>query len=195
MDRRHLKELFFGAMQDVRECLNDIDHDALWSLVEAIYRVNKRGGTIWTMGNGGSAATASHFAEDLGLAGVDAISLAADAARLTALANDFGYPAIFLKQLEILAKPGDLVFVLSVSGNSANVVEAAKFAKGKGLISGGLLGNAGGKVFRLLQEKVIVLSVDFGTVETIHLFLCHIISRFFLDSRPGSCDNGGRKED
>lgn len=189
-----MRDSLLSAVDDVLDCLAGIDQYALWSLVCEIARVSRSGGTIWTMGNGGSAANASHLAEDLGLAGIDAISLCADAARLTALGNDFGYPATFSKQLEVLAKEGDLIFVMSVSGNSANVVEAAKLANQKRLISTGLLGRDGGVVCPLLRHKVVIPNVDFGVVETIHLFLCHVISRFFLDMRSDSCDNGTRKE-
>lgn len=181
MAQSDLRDLCLGAVDDLYDCLNDLDHDALWSLVREIRRISESGGTIWTMGNGGSAATASHFAQDLGLADVDAISLSADAARLTALANDFGYPTTFSKQLEILAKLGDLVLVLSVSGNSPNIIEAAKLAEAKDIVTGGFLGDDGGQVRKFLDHAIIVPSVDFGIVETIHVFLCHVISRFMKD--------------
>ena len=182
-----LKDRFpYGLENSGRDLLNLIetfDTNSLWEIVVEIFRVWNNGETIWTMGNGGSAATASHFAEDLGLASVDAISLCADAPRLTALANDFGYETVFWKQLEILAKPGDMVFILSVSGNSQNVVEAAKWARGNSLSTAGFLGKDGGKVKEFLHAPLVIPSDDFGLVESVHLFLCHVISQFIHSLR------------
>lgn len=178
-----MKDVFFHQLgkcaKDLLFFARTLDMSSLWEIVVAICDVWKNGRTIWTMGNGGSAATASHFAEDLALAGVDAICLSADAARLTALANDFGYETVFWKQLEILAKPGDLVFILSVSGNSENVVAAAKWARrASGVVTAGFLGKDGGTVKEFLHFPLVIPSGHFGLVESVHLFLCHVISQF-----------------
>ena len=164
-----------GDATDLKAMLDYVACQELAEMLRMILHTSEEGGVIWTIGNGGSAANAAHIAEDLGLVGVEAISLASDAARLTALANDFGYENVFSNQLEVLGKPGDMLLAFSVSGNSANIVQALKSAP-DGVKKAAMLGMDGGVARRYVSHAVVVPSSDFGLVESAHALLCHILT-------------------
>jgi D-sedoheptulose 7-phosphate isomerase len=140
------------------------------------------------MGNGGSAANASHMALDLGkgtLARVydpketrfRVISLTDNVATITAYGNDLSFDDIFVQQLRNLVEPNDLVIVLSGSGNSPNVVKAVAYAKGQRAKTIGILGfKTGGKLARMVDCAIIVDSLHYGPCEDIQLILDHIFT-------------------
>ena len=92
-------------------------------IVDAVKRRKNEGGTVFTCGNGGSAATAEHFANDLFAKGVKAVCLSSNTAIMTMIANDYGYKHVFSKQLEVFSDPGDLVVSISTSGASENILK------------------------------------------------------------------------
>ncbi len=135
------------------------------------------GNTLFFFGNGGSAADAQHLAAEfvnrykLPRAPLPALALTTDSSALTSIANDFGYVQIFSKQIEALAKPGDVAFAISTSGNAANVVRAVSACRRRGVTVVGLTGGSGGK----LADKVDLLLVVDGTTETARIQETHIV--------------------
>jgi D-sedoheptulose 7-phosphate isomerase len=146
-------------------------------LLEAL----RQGRTIYTAGNGGSAAQALHLAEELigryrGDRGpLRAICLNADPTALTCIANDFGFDQVFARQCTGLARRGDVLVVLSTSGNSANVVEALRAARRAGAVTVGLLGNGGGRCTGLCDHALALELRDSAWVQEAHQVLIHLL--------------------
>jgi len=145
------------------------------------------GSRIWIAGNGGSAATASHFATDLSRctnsngALIKAISLCDNSGLMTAIGNDFGFDFIFSRQLSNSAIFGDLLVVLTASGNSRNLLVAMEWAKDNGVKVLALTGFSGGKVKDLADISIHVPTEigDYGVAEDAHSILCHFLSSQF----------------
>ena len=137
------------------------------------------GGKLLIAGNGGSAAEAAHFATELTgryakqRKGLPAISLSTDGSLITCIGNDFGFDHIFSRQIEGLAKPGDLVVVLTSSGNSANVIAALKTAKKLNLKSIAFLGRGGGEAKGLASCELLIPGQSGAAAQEAHLFLIH----------------------
>jgi len=143
---------------------------------------------IFVFGNGGSAANASHFITDLGKGSSDktykrfrCLSINDNTPWITALGNDYAFDEIFVRQLNNFAKPGDLVFVMSVSGNSPNLVKAACWAKENDIRVIALLGANKGKLADIADIPVIVQDVHYGRVEDAHMGICHMIAYAFME--------------
>ena len=145
----------------------------------------RQNSSIWVMGNGGSASTAEHFETDMHFIRSKSISMFPRVASLTsnsslisAISNDTGYENIFSIQLERKAQKGDLCILISASGNSKNLVNAAAAAKDKGIFSIGILGFDGGELLDLVDMPLLVRTEKgmYGPVEDIHLAICHEIS-------------------
>ena len=140
----------------------------------------ERGGTVYTCGNGGSAAEALHMAEELigryrGDRGpLRAVCLNADPTAMTCIANDFGYEAVFARQCEALVGEGDVLVVLTTSGKSANVVRALEAARAKGATTIGLLGGDGGACRALCDHAIVVDAEDSAHVQEAHLVIVHL---------------------
>ena len=137
------------------------------------------GGKLLLCGNGGSAAEASHFATELvgrfaaTRRSLPALALPADGSLLTCVGNDFGFEEIFSRQVTGLARSGDLVVVLSSSGNSANLVAALRAAGDEGVESLALLGRGGGRAAGLATCDLIVPGTSGAAAQEAHLFLIH----------------------
>ncbi len=154
-------------------------------LIMEAYEADKQ---IFVIGNGGSAATASHFACDLGKGTIvpgkrrlRIISLTDNIAMMTAWANDVSYDDIFVEQLKNVLNSGDLLIGISASGNSKNVLKAIEYAKSMNCTTVGLTGFGGGKLAEMVDESIIVDSYDYGPVEDIHLILDHIIRAWIYE--------------
>ena len=183
---------YFEYLSEILEQLNvTVIEKIITTLVEAA----ERGSTIYLIGNGGSAATASHMANDLAVGAwtpnyppFRVVSLSDNVAILTAIANDTDYSRLFVSQLRNLVLPEDIVYALSVSGNSPNVVDAVRFASSKGAITIGCGGFDGGKLKGLVDIFLYVPSNpgEYGPVEDIMLILDHIIHSYLLLSRRGN---------
>jgi len=145
----------------------------------ALAHVLAQGGKILTCGNGGSATDALHLSEELvgrfvgERRSLAAISLCADAPLLTCIANDYGFDAIFSRQVEGLGKPGDALVIFSTSGNSANIVQALKVARARQMLTVALLGKTGGKCRGLAEHEIIVPSDITARIQEIHTFVLH----------------------
>lgn len=137
------------------------------------------GGKLLVCGNGGSAAEAAHFATELvgryakSRRSLPAVALSSDGSLLSCIGNDFGYDQVFARQIAGLAKPGDLVVVLTSSGNSANVIAALEEAKKLGLESIAFLGRGGGRARGLATCELIMPGDSGAAAQEAHLFLIH----------------------
>ncbi len=170
------------------EIVDRLDLHNIGAVMDEILATRDKGGRIFFVGNGGSAATASHFANDIAIgtrtAGVKpfkAISLTDNMAVITALANDEGYDEIFKKQLEVVMEDGDLVVAISASGNSPNIINAVEYAHKRGNRVIGLSGFDGGQ---LMQMSDIAVNIpthkgEYGPVEDFHMILDHLFGTYF----------------
>ncbi len=166
--------------------LERLPADAIESLSDLLYRAYTDGKQVFILGNGGSASTASHMAADLGKNTIGPnmrrfriMSLNDNIPLLTALSNDLGYENMFAEQLQNLIQPGDVLIVLSGSGNSPNVLRAMEYARSQSAEVAALLGFGGGKAMELADLNVLVDSDDYGVVEDAHLIINHILVEHF----------------
>ena len=166
-------------LQDV---LDRLPADDVLRSIDEIIEAGERGGTVFILGNGGSAATASHFACDLakgtqrpGLRPFRVMALTDNVPLITAWGNDTAYDRIFAEQLRPLVQSGDLVVGISGSGNSPNVLEAMRVAREAGARTIGWTGFRGGKIKDLVDVCVIVPSDSMEQIEDVHLILEHAV--------------------
>lgn len=160
--------------------------DDLTAILEVLEQARDADRQIFIAGNGGSAATASHMANDLvwGMAQVHlrpfrCIALTDNLPLATAIANDDAYEAIFAHPLRALGRAGDVLLVISGSGNSPNVVRAVEVAREIGLTTLGFLGFDGGRVAPMLDRHCIVPSRRYGPIEDLHLVFDHLAISWF----------------
>jgi len=155
--------------------------DTILRIAEEVTRTLKEGGKIIIFGNGGSAADAQHIAAELmGKYLMDreplpAISLTVNTSSLTAIANDYSYSDVFLRQLKGIARKGDLVWGISTSGNSENVVKALKWAREKGIKTVGFTGEGGGRMKEYCDLIFEVPSKSTPRIQELHITAGHII--------------------
>lgn len=153
-------------------------------VAQALTDCLRSGGKLLIMGNGGSAADAQHIAAELvgrykvERPGLAAIALSTDSSILTAWSNDYSYETVFSRQVEALAKPGDVVWGLSTSGNSCNVVRAFEAAREMGVITFGLLGRDGGKLAPLSDLAITVPLKATDQIQTAHLLIYHALCAY-----------------
>lgn len=182
-----------------------LDYAAMGEVISLLTKARKTGATVFFAGNGGSAATASHFAQDLAEVGrktrsrlFKALSLADSTSSLTALGNDYGYRSVFSHQMENLFNRGDVLVAISASGNSANIIDAARLAKKLGGHTIGVVGFSGGKLAGICDHVLHVRTDngEYGPVEDAHLAIDHMITSYFImrDSSVKRADKmrGGR---
>lgn len=178
-----LAKEYLTQLKSIIDSLDLRDFDSIINLLLKAYHSNKQ---VFIMGNGGSAALASHFACDLSKGTLQnvyddkekrlrAISLTDNVALMTAYSNDLGYEYVFSQQLKNLVNEGDVVIGISASGNSKNVINAINLAKKSKAITIGLLGFDGGKLKTLVDYKILVNSHNYGMVEDVHSSLQHMI--------------------
>lgn len=168
--------------------LQGLDREAVAEVIAAILQAREQGKRIFFIGNGGSAATASHFANDVAIGTgcvskpFRAISLTDNQAIITAVANDYGYENIFVKQLEVLMEHGDVLVAISASGNSSNLVAAVEYANARGNHTIGFTGFDGGKLRQLCAGIVHVPTErgEYGPVEAMHAYLLHLIGNYLV---------------
>jgi len=181
----HVRTVAEAYVRDFTTILTALDIDAIERVVASVRAARDEGATVFIAGNGGSAATASHLANDLGKAtkrsgrgAIRVMSLCDNASWMTALANDEGYERVFSGQLENFASPGDLLIVISASGNSPNLLDAVALAKARGLRTIGLLGFDGGALLDMTDDAVHVATGlgEYGLVETAHSLVADVIT-------------------
>ena len=173
-------------VQRVQNLLKNLDINAVAAVIDVFVHARQRGNTIFFVGNGGSAATAEHFANDLTVGAASgggplfrAVSLASNMALLTCIANDFGYDCVFERQLSNLMKAGDVVVGISASGNSPNVVKALEYAANNAGIPIAIVGFDGGRMKNIAKHVIHLASPkgDYGPVEDVQLVLDHLITQ------------------
>jgi len=156
---------------------------------QLILKTIKRGGKVLIFGNGGSAADSQHFAAELvgrfqkERRALPAIALTTDTSLLTALANDYSFDIVFKRQLESLATSKDVVFAISTSGRSKNVIEAVKFAKKLKIRTIGLTGKGPGALARLADIALVAPSGITARIQEIHILIIHIICEILEDEK------------
>jgi D-sedoheptulose 7-phosphate isomerase len=169
-------------LEKVRELLGALPEQSD-RFVDTLFRAFEEERTVFLVGNGGSAAAASHFGQDLAkgtLSSMQAkrrfrvIPLTDNIGFITALANDEGYDSIFEQQLRNLARRGDLLIAISGSGNSSNVLRAVEYARSIGMKTIGVTGFDGGKLRVLADESVHVPIDDMGMTEALHGVVFHL---------------------
>lgn len=155
---------------------------------EALDEARQRGARVFTVGNGGSAATASHIAADLmkaaarsGRPAVRIQCLADCVPAITAWANDDSFDVVFVEQLKVHAEPGDVLMAISGSGRSPNVLRALEFAGEAALTSIGLLGMGGGPALALCDSAVVVASDNYEVIENCHMVIGHLLAAYLRE--------------
>lgn len=149
--------------------------------VEACVSSLRTGGKLLFAGNGGSAADAQHWAGELvsrfyyDRPGLPAIALTTDTSILTAIGNDYGYDYTFARQVEALGRPGDVLVLISTSGNSPNVVRAAEAARARGIAIVGFTGQAGGKLAPMSDVCFRIPSNETPRIQEGHEFIGHLL--------------------
>jgi len=168
----------------VKSTLDALDPKALDALVEAFHTTYEKGGNIYTMGNGGSGASASHAAGDFlkgASYGLDKrfrmICLNDNLPSMMAIANDIGWDDIFVEPLKNFLKPKDLVIGISGSGNSKNVVKAIEFANANGATTVAMSGFKGGKISEIATLNVHAPVMDMEVTEDVHMVIFNIVKK------------------
>jgi len=176
---------FQSYLKYFTDTLDTLDQKEVEGFLDLLVDAYDNDRTVFIIGNGGSAANASHFANDLckgTLKSMDqtkrlrAHSLTDNVALMTAYGNDEGYASIFEQQLRTYAKPGDVVVAISGSGNSPNVISAIEYANAHGLHTVGVTGFGGGKLKTMAQTTVHVPLNDMCTSESVHSVIFHYIA-------------------
>ncbi|MGC8878584.1 MAG: SIS domain-containing protein [Anaerolineae bacterium] len=169
-------------IEGLQSCLAQLPLDHVRAVIGVLQYARFHHRQVFIMGNGGSAATASHFACDLGkgtavpeLPRFRVIALTDNTALFSAYANDLGYEWVFAEQLANLLQPGDVVIAISGSGSSANILRALELARQRQAVTIGFTGFGGGKMKELVDLCVIVPSTCMEQIEDVHLMLEHLV--------------------
>ena len=179
-----------GYLADLRQALEALDLETVRAARQMIARARDDGRQVFLCGNGGSAATASHMANDLGkgasygrdgAARFRVVALTDNVPWMTALANDVSYEAIFAEQLRNLGQSGDLLIAISGSGNSRNVLNAVEVAGELGMTTIGWTGFGGGALAGMVDLAIVADSHHMGRVEDVHTVLMHLMCYYFMD--------------
>lgn len=173
---RHLMALSELAAVVARDMAGDIA-----DIAELTADVLAAGGKVMYCGNGGSAADAQHLATEYVVrfesdrSPLAAIALTTDTSLLTAAANDYGFEHVFARQVEALGREGDLLFLHSTSGRSANLLRAAEAARGRGITTVGMLAKGGGPLASVVDRALVLPTVEGARAQELHLTIGHII--------------------
>ena len=178
------KNLISTKASTLSDLLAELDKFDLEPIGKIFADALDAGNSIFWCGNGGSAAESSHLATELlgrfknNRIPYPSISLNADTTLITCIANDFGYDEIYARQLEGLGKPGDLLVVLSTSGQSPNILRVLEEAKKLGVTSIALLGKGGGPAHKLADHSLVVESEETARIQEVHLLVGHTLCEY-----------------
>ena len=184
-----IKNFIQNYTQNLITLLQNIDKNSIEEIVNILEQNQKDNSKIYIIGNGGSAATASHMVNDLGVGlkrrdirRFNVISLADNTPVCSAIANDIGYDNIFYMQLKDTITPNDTLIAISCSGNSPNIIKAVTYSKNIGSKIVGLTGFDGGELKNLsnISFHIDTQSGEYGLVEDMHMILDHIIYSYFI---------------
>lgn len=174
--RNEIEDSIF-LFKEVKESLKDEIIESAKIIINSI----KKGNKLLICGNGGSAADSQHFAAELvgrfkkDRKALPAISLTVDTSILTAWSNDYSFDTVFSRQVEAVGKKGDVLFGISTSGNSQNVIEAFKIANKTGIYTIALSGKDGGKMKKYAKLNIIVPANDTARIQEAHILIIHIL--------------------
>jgi len=175
-------------LEYLQAVLRRIDPAEIGNFIRTLLDARERSATIFFIGNGGSAATASHFANDLSIGTNEydkpfrAFSLTDNVPILTAISNDFGYDEIFVRQLRALGKSGDVLIGISASGNSPNLLRAFEYASSVGISTIAITAFDGGRMKALASQGIHVPTdlKEYGPAEDAHLVLDHLVTAYLM---------------
>lgn len=205
-----VKEFAAAYLADLKAAVDALDIDAISPVIDVLLEAKRERRSVYVVGNGGSAATATHLASDLcrteagtGRRGLRAVSLTDNVSAFTAMANDTSYEQAFAELLALHVAAGDVVIAISGSGNSPNILAAVDVARARGAKTIGIVGFGGGALAERVDLVLCLGSRNYGVVEDLHLAMAHIISMFLAgpermehpDRRPGSSLGVGEEEE
>jgi D-sedoheptulose 7-phosphate isomerase len=186
MSNYRLSEFVDSYFARLRDAIDGIPRERVEAIGEILYRAYRHNKQVFIIGNGGSAATASHMACDLGKNTMlqnrprfRVLSLNDNMPLFSALANDVGYEFVFSEQLTNLIRPGDVLISISCRGNSRNILRAMEYARSRAAMNVALVGFDGGEAIELADEYVLIPAEDYGIVEDLHMALDHILTEYF----------------
>jgi D-sedoheptulose 7-phosphate isomerase len=171
-----------------KRAVEALDPAAIASLIQTLQTAWREDRQVFAIGNGGSAANASHFAVDLGKGASDVLprrfrvlSLTDNLPWITAIGNDYAYEDIFWRQLACYARPGDVLIAASVSGNSPNLVRAFDWARQNGMKTMALVGAKRGRLAEISEQVLVIEDTHYGRVEDIQMHILHILCYAFWE--------------
>ena len=178
---------------EVLKAIETIDLKRVAEAIRIFIQTRAEGRQIFVCGNGGSAATASHFVTDM-VKGASfdrparfrIMALTDSLSTITAYSNDVGYEHVFVEQLKNFARPGDVVMAFSGSGNSPNVVRALEYGNSIGCRTIALTGQDGGKLGPLAELHIQVAHPHMGRIEDAHMIVMHMICYYFMDAETSA---------
>jgi D-sedoheptulose 7-phosphate isomerase len=188
-DSEGVEDFARGYFDYVGQVTRSIDVGEIEGCVSALLKTQTQGRTVYVIGNGGSASTASHFANDLAIGTRSiprhsVVSLVDNVSILTAVGNDYSFDDVFVRQLQLLANPGDLLLAISVSGNSPNIMNAVDWANENGVRTMGWTGFDGGELRKRAHAGVHVPTVpgEYGPAEDAHMLLTHLVCGYLFQA-------------
>ena len=182
------KKFSSNYLNYLKQVIDGLDTGQIANFIQILVEAREEGRTIFFIGNGGSAATSSHFANDISIGINDyekpfkAVSLADNLPIITALGNDFGYEEIFYRQLKVMGKKNDVLVSISASGNSPNLLKAVEYAKSIGIITVGITAFDGGKLKQESDHGIHVQTErgEYGPAEDVHMIMDHLIGAYLM---------------
>jgi D-sedoheptulose 7-phosphate isomerase len=185
MSLNHRAQHISDYLQTLQNVLNELSSQQIEEVLEVFEQAYLQDRTIYICGNGGSWATAGHwvcdYAKGTACAGarrLRMISLGDNVPLLTALGNDISYDSVFSEPVRTYVRKDDVVILITASGNSPNILEAAKAAREMGAVTVGLIGFGGGKLAGMVDHQITVSCKEYGPVEDLHMILDHITSMY-----------------
>jgi len=183
-----VKQFSSSYFSYLKEIFDKISLSEIQIFVEILLAARENGTTIFFAGNGGSAATASHFANDLAFGTNDyekpfkVMSITDNVPVLTALGNDYGYDEIFIRQLKVYGRKGDVLVGISASGNSQNLINAFEYATTVGIKTVALTAFDGGKMRKIANQCVHIPTgkKEYGPAEDLHMILDHLVANYLM---------------
>jgi D-sedoheptulose 7-phosphate isomerase len=178
----------FNYFKYLKEVIDKVDLDSIARFISILLEARENNANIFFIGNGGSASTSSHFANDLAIGtnqyikSFRAISLTDNLSVITAIANDYGYEEIFTRQLKVIAKKGDVLVGISASGNSKNLLNAFEFANKNEIKTVAITGFDGGALKLMSYENIHIPTEngEYGPVEDLHMILDHLVGAYLM---------------
>lgn len=172
-----------------KAALDSIPAPQVAQVIDLLRQAHREDRQIFAFGNGGSAANASHFITDLGKGASDklgrrfrCLSLNDNVSWMTAIGNDYAYEDVFVRQLENYGRAGDVVIVMSVSGNSPNLVRAVEWSKKNGLRTVALVGGKRGRLAELADLPIVIQDTHYGRAEDAQMGICHMLCYAFMEN-------------